>query len=333
MKMFHLTKTFFRLMFVFFFVTAVPVFMLTGCAGPETVPGEEPETEAETAETLEDKEMKKTEAADNGVTEKNLTVAVSIIPQKTFVEKIAGDLVEVVLLVPPGNSPGNYEPTPQEVEQFSQASLYFSIGVPTEEANIMPQAREMEGLEIIDLHGKVSEHYPDRHLDGNGCEGSGRRDPHIWLSPARAKVMVETMADEMARMDEANSDVYLQNAQDFIDELTLLDQELEETFRELENRKFIVFHPAFGYLADDYDLEMHALEFAGKEATPQRMQEIIELAKAEDIRAIFYQQEIDSKQTEAFAEEIGGRTVQLAPLAPNYIENLRKMAQTMAEVL
>ncbi len=333
MKIFHLTKTFFRWMFFFFLVTAVPILMMTGCAGPGAVSDEEPEMEAETAETLEDKEMENTEATGNGATEKNLTVAVSIVPQKTFIEKIAGDLVEVVLLVPPGNSPGNYEPTPREMEQFSQASLYFSIGVPTEEANIMPQAQEMEDLEIIDLHGKVSEHYPDRYLDGNGCEGSGRRDPHIWLSPARVKVMVETMADEMARMDEANRDVYLQNARDYIDELTLLEQELEETFRELENRKFIVFHPAFGYLADDYDLEMHALEFAGKEATPQRMQDIIEVAKAEDIRVIFYQQEIDSKQTEAFAEEIGGRTVQLAPLAPNYIENLRKMAQTMAEVL
>ncbi len=333
MKMFHFTAIFLRWLLVLGLVTAVPIFMITGCAGPEAVPDEETEIEAEAAETYEDKEMAKTEANNNGATEKNLTVAVSIVPQKTFVEKIAGDLVEVVLLVPPGNSPGNYEPTPREMEQFSQASLYFSIGVPTEEANIMPQAREMENLEIIDLHGKVSEHYPDRHLDGKGCEGSGRRDPHIWLSPARVKVMVDVMADEMARMDEANSDLYLQNARDYIDELTMLEQELEETFRELENRKFIVFHPAFGYLADDYNLEMHALEFAGKEATPQRMQEIIDLAKAEDIRVIFYQQEIDSKQTEAFAEEIGGRTVQLAPLAPNYIENLRKMAQTMAEVL
>ncbi len=327
MKMFHLTKTFSRWMFVLFLVTAVPIFIITGCAGPEAVPDEEPEMEAETAETSEDKELEKTEANNNGASEKNLTVALSIVPQKTFVEKIAGDLVEVVLLVPPGNSPGNYEPTPREMEQFSQASLYFSIGVPTEEANIMPQAREMEGLEIIFLHEKVAELFPDRELE------SGRRDPHIWLSPKRAAAMVGIMAEEMAGIDDYNKEIYMQNARTYIDELDALAQEMENTFSKLENRKFIVFHPAFGYLADDYDLEMHALEFAGKEATPQRMQEIIDLAKAEDIRVIFYQQEIDSKQTEAFAEEIGGRTVQLAPLAPNYIENLRKMAQTMAEVL
>ena len=270
----------------------------------------------------------------NAHEKKELKVAVSVVPQKTFVEKIAGDLAEVVLLVPPGYSPGNYEPTPQEMEDFSRASLYFSIGVPTEEANILPQARELDGLEIIDLHGKVGEHYPERQLEEeDSCGDHESRDPHIWLSPARVKVMVEIMAEELARVDEANSELYMQNARAYLEELEELDQELEEIFSNLENRKFIVFHPAFGYLADDYDLQMYALEHGGKEATPQRMQEIIDLARKEDIRVIFYQEEIDSKQSETFAEEIGGQTVKLSPLASNYVENLRLMAETMAEEL
>jgi len=98
-------------------------------------------------------------------------------------------------------------------------------------------------------------------------------------------------------------------------------------------KKFIVYHPAFGYLADDYGLTMVALEQEGKEATPQQLEKIIDLAKKENIKAIFYQEEIDSSQSEAFAEEIGGKTIQLAPLAADYIGNLKNMAETMAEVM
>ena len=78
---------------------------------------------------------------------------------------------------------------------------------------------------------------------------------------------------------------------------------------------------------------MIALEEEGKEATPQTFKEIVDLAKENDIKVIFYQAEVDSRQSEAFAEEIGGRTEQIAPLAPDYIENLEKMADTFAKVL
>ena len=78
---------------------------------------------------------------------------------------------------------------------------------------------------------------------------------------------------------------------------------------------------------------MLALEEEGKEATPQHLQEMIDLAKKEDIKVIFYQEETDSKQAKAYAEEIGGKTAQLAPLAADYIENLEKMAQTIKEAI
>ena len=112
-----------------------------------------------------------------------------------------------------------------------------------------------------------------------------------------------------------------------------MDKQIKNALEGVKDRKFIVFHPAFGYLADDYDLQMYALEENGKEATPQRLQEMVDLAKEENIKAVFYQAEISSKQAESFAEEIGGKTVQLAPLAPDYIENLKNMVTLISEVM
>ena len=119
--------------------------------------------------------------ANKGINKK-LIIAVTIVPEQAFVEAVCGDLVEIVTLVPPGNSPENYEPSPKEMKKFSKASLYFSIGVPTEEANILPNVGDVK---IISLQDEVSSIYQDRTF------ASGGRDPHIWLSPKRVKVMIE----------------------------------------------------------------------------------------------------------------------------------------------
>jgi len=263
------------------------------------------------------------QAKDATVDEKPI-VAVSIVPEQTFVKAVCGDLVDIVTLVPPGSSPENYEPTAKEMEKFSDASLYFSIGVPTEEANILPKAGDVK---VISLQDEVAAVYEDRMFE------SGERDPHIWLSPKRAKVMVEVIAREMSELDPKNKNTYEKNAADYIAQLDEVDQEIKDALEGVESKKFMVYHPAFGYIADDYGLEMYALEEDGKEATAQHLQEMIDLAKKENIKVIFYQKEIDSSQSEAFAEEIDGKTIQLSPLAADYIDNLKNMAQTMEEAM
>jgi zinc transport system substrate-binding protein len=250
-----------------------------------------------------------------------LTVAVTILPQKALVEGVAQGLADVLVIVPAGSSPGNYEPTPMEMEAFSKASVYFTIGVPTEEANILPSATDMT---VVDLPTLVAAAYPDRTFP------SGGRDPHIWLSPKRAIVMVNAIADTLAQVDAANADTYKANAQSYVAELTELDQYIAAAFDGMVSKAFIAYHPAYGYLADDYGLTMYSLEENGKEATPEKMMELVDLAKEKGLTTVFSQAEIDSKQPDAFAEEIGGTKVMLAPLAENYIENLTSMADAIA---
>lgn len=86
-------------------------------------------------------------------------IAVTIVPEQTFVKAVCGDLVDVITLIPPGNSPENYEPTPKEMEKFSKASLYFPIGVPTEKSNILPN---IGNVKVVSLQDEVASVYPDR---------------------------------------------------------------------------------------------------------------------------------------------------------------------------
>lgn len=138
-------------------------------------------------------------------------VAVTIVPEQAFVEAVCGDLVDVVVMVPPGSSPENYEPTSQQMTALSDAELYFSIGVPTEKANILPKVNDLaSNINVISLNNEVSKVYADRTFD------SGERDPHIWLSPKRVIVMINTIAEKMIKIDPENKEVYESNAKQYI---------------------------------------------------------------------------------------------------------------------
>ena len=257
-----------------------------------------------------------------------LIVAVGIVPEAAFVEQVAGDLVEVITLIPPGNSPANYEPSAAEMQALSDAKIYFTLQMPTEQANILPQVEDYnEDLIIVDLRASVNAVYAPRIVD----EASGAIDPHLWLSPKRAIVMVQTIADELSLIDEANRETYQQNANDYITALEALDTDIKDSLNGLDNRSFIMYHAAYGYFALDYDLEMVSIETENKEASATDMQYVVDYALEHDIHTVFYQEEFDDTQAQTIAEEIGGKAEQTAPLSYEYIANLEAFTAVLLD--
>ena len=248
-------------------------------------------------------------------------IAVAIAPLKGFAETIVGDKMEVSLMIPQGASPENYEITSSQMMSFNDAQVYFSLELPAEVNSILPVVSET--TEVIDLKTIVAASYPTLKL---GDED----DPHIWMSIKRSEVMVATMLSEIEKLDPDNRDFYEANAQALLQELSDLDTEVTAALAATDVKEFIAYHPAFQYFADDYGLKMIAIEEDGKEATASQLMEIVDYAKAASIKAIFYQAEIDSSQAESIASEIGGETIQLNPLAEDYIANYREMVDLIS---
>ena len=272
------------------------------------------------------------------IDDSKLNIAVSIVPQETFVKAVGGDLVDVITMIPPGYSPANYQPTPMQIIDFSEADLYLSIGVPAEKANILPKAAELnKNIKIVPLADKVSAVYSHHIISESGHNEENHthieRDPHIWLSPKRVMVMIDVIKDELILLDPDNKSIYEKNAANYIAQLKSVDKEIVEILKGLNQKSFIIYHPAFGYFADDYGLKMVTIEENGKETTVKQIQTVIDFAKKENIKVIFYQEEFDGHQAEIIAKEIGGATVQVAPLSPNYIDNLISIANTFKQVL
>ncbi len=274
--------------------------------------------------------------------ESGLKVAVTIEPQRAFVEKVGKDLVDVTTIIPPGSSPEMYEPSARQIVEINEVEVYFTIGVQSETNNILP---EMNDVPIIHLEDVVSLAYEDRYFGEEEHEEEVHeeeteeehshvgRDPHIWLSIKRVIVMVEAIADELSIIDPENEATYQANAADYIVELEALDLEITELFKDKIDRTFIVYHPSFGYFADDYGLEMLALEEDGKEPSISHLQELIDFARANDIHEIYHQAEVDSEQVQTFARDIDGESVVLNPLDFQYVLAMRSMAQKIAEGL
>ncbi|MEC9490066.1 MAG: zinc ABC transporter substrate-binding protein [Halanaerobiales bacterium] len=278
------------------------------------------------------------------------TVAVTIVPQLEMVKAVTGDRVEVVEMIPRGYSPANYAPSPAEMRAFNQASIYFSMGVPADVQNILPRAEEQSGLEVIKLFERIESKYPHRYFgeeetapevdeeqkekkDEHGHSHQGGRDPHIWLSPARASLMVEIMRDELIEILPEYETEFKENTDQYLEKLEAVDQENQELLADYQGQEILVYHPSFGYFTEHYGLKMLAIEEEGKEPGPRHLQEIIEYARQQGIKNVFYQTEIDSSRARAVAEELGGEIIQLNPLARNYIDNLKVMAKKIAAVL
>jgi zinc transport system substrate-binding protein len=257
-----------------------------------------------------------------------LHVAVSIPPQKYFVEKIGQNHIHVTVMMPPGANPHIYEPKPQQIVALSNVSLYFSIGFPFEKVwlnrflSTYPHLRVIytdEGIEKIPMTSHGGHH-----------EDEGSLDPHIWLSPGLVMVQAATILDALKQIDPQHSDFYTENYNRFMSELGNLDKDLKRLFSEQGHaRKFLVFHPSWGYFAHDYGLEQIAVEVEGKEPKPSDLMRVIETAKLNGIKAIFVQPQFSRKSAKAIASAIHGNVIAADPLAENWKENIERVAQTI----
>lgn len=248
-----------------------------------------------------------------------INVTVSIVPQKYFVERIGGDRVNVAVMVPPGFSPATYEPRPSQIEELSATQIYIRIRVPFEEAWMERIATADENMLIID--------------QSEGIERIGRTDPHIWLSPQLVKIQAQTIYDGLVQVDPGNEGFYRANLDAFLADLDELDAAIRETLSGLQSRKLMVFHPAWSYFARDYGLEMIPVEIEGSEPSAAEMASLIRAAQENDIRVIFAQPEFSTRSAETIAQEIGAQVLLISPLAPDWLDNLRRAAGTFATAL
>lgn len=267
--------------------------------------------------------------ATEGANPARIPVFVTILPQVFFVEQIGGDRVEVTAMVEPGRSPETFEPSPQQLAKLSRAVLYFRVGIGFEEAWLKRVQQMHKGLRIVDTRKGVP--LLASHHSHPGEEAGV--DPHIWVDPRRVRIQAANIERALEEVDPAGSPVYQANLSRFVSALDELDAELKELFRNDPGKKFLVWHPAWGYLADAYGLEQFAIEQEGKEPNAKRLTEILDQTRREGFQILFVPEQTRTRAMESLAKAAGLRIVRLDPLAKDYLVNVRAMAGHIAEGL
>jgi zinc transport system substrate-binding protein len=271
-----------------------------------------------------------------------VAVFVSIAPQKYFVQQIGKNLVDIQVMIPAGANLHIYEPKPKQMVAIARARLYFAIGIEFEKARLKkisranPQMKVVhtdQGIQKIPMaahphRDEKSEHHAETETGKDKeHQASSGLDPHIWLSPPLVRKQARAILMALQEVDPAHHSTYEGNYQTFVAEIADLDNELKNIFSGKRGFQFLVFHPAWGYFARTYGLQQLPAEIEGKNPKPAQLRELIDHARENDIKVIFVQPQFSARSAEIIAREIGGQVVLADPLAEDWADNLRKVAQ------
>ncbi len=256
-----------------------------------------------------------------------LQISASIFPIYDLTRRIAGPDADVKLLLPPGHNEHSFDPTPKDIESAARSKVGVMVGlgldpwmeklmkdaapgarvvkvgdrVPTltikddpigdEEAD---KAREEQAKKT----GKKDEHDDHEHE-------KGAMDPHVWLDPERARLMVRAIAEELGKADSAHAIAYRERATAIDKSLEALDKELETRTKALTTRGFVTFHGSFQYFADRYKLSILAViePFPGSQPTGEYIQKVLGVIKEKKVSALFSEPQLDPRPAKVLADE------------------------------
>lgn len=250
-----------------------------------------------------------------------MRISVSVLPQACFVERVAGSHATVHVMIPKGANPETYEPTPQSLVALTDSRIYVKVGapgLPFEERYLRTAFDRNRQLTVVNMSDGL------KFREG---------DPHVWTSPAAVRIAVQNIARVLIAQDPTNAGVYRSNLRAVLQEIETLDREIRQALSKSKGYAFMVFHPAWGYFADEYGLVQLAIEEEGKPVNAGHIRQMVDLARSKGIRAIFIQKGFDSKSARAVAREIGGEILETDPLAQEWFSGMRSFTRLLAPVL
>jgi zinc transport system substrate-binding protein len=278
-------------------------------------------------------------------------VVVSVAPQAFFVNRIAGDRVDVEVLVPPEQDPHTYVPTAQQVAHLEHAAALFCIGMPFEAALVSRLDAAGLHVGVVDTNAnlKTEEAFwvvrqerggqavPPASSSAPASGASGLIDldvdGHTWLCPHLVRGQATMMAQTLEQIDPENAQSYSDNLAKFQADLDSLDELIADALEPVKGGTFYVVHPGFGYFAQAYGLGQEAIEPDGHAPSPARLAELAGQARTQGVRTIFIQRQYSDRSARMLADQIGAEVLPLDGMSPDYMNNLLDIAHKIQDAL
>ena len=277
-------------------IILILLYILVGCS-PMNSTGEE---------NLDDSKLEV-----NDTMETKVKIYTSFYPLYDFTKKVGGDLVDTEVVVGDGVDPHSFDPSPRLIAEMETADIFIYNGLGMEpwvdgvlenlkdKGTIIIQASE--GLDIMDYNEEEHYHEEEHHHE------HGQQDPHIWMDPMNTIKISEGVKEALVGMDSDNAQIYEENFIKFKGDIENLDDDFKEALRDVKNRKILVSHSAFRYLARRYDLEEIAVSGVSphEEPSPTRLAELTKEAEKHNLKYIFFESLANPKTAETLGKEAG----------------------------
>jgi zinc transport system substrate-binding protein len=249
-----------------------------------------------------------------------INVVVSFNALKEFAQAVGGDKISVKVIVPEGTEPHDFEPKPRDMESINQAQVFIYNGLNMEtwvdktlaaiDNKKLLSVNASKGIDIIQINGQT--------------------DPHIWLSLKNAQIEANNILESLVKVDVKNKAYYEKNYADFISKLQKLNEDYRSKFETVSNKNFVTGHAAFAYLCRDYNLKQNSVEdvFAEGEPTPQKLKDLVDFCKENNIKVIFMEELASPKVSETLAAEVGAKvekiyTIESKEDGKDYLESMK----------
>ena len=255
-------------------------------------------------------------------------LTVTLEPLRYFTEAIAGNNYEVVSMVPKGSSPESYDPTPQQLVNFSKSQAYFRIGyIGFEQAWMKKLEANCPNMKVYDTSKGIDLIRDKGHWHGDHFHEGGV-EPHVWNSTQNALIIADNIYQALCELDSTHQEDY-QKRLDVLKQTIRQTNANVHTLLENADSTFLIYHPALSYFARDYGLKQVCIEEGGKEPSPAQLKALIETCRNENVHTIFVQQEFDQRNAQLIANELGVNIVSINPLSYDWVKEMIRIAEAL----
>ena len=265
------------------------------------------------------------------------SIVVGIPPVSAIAERIVGDSLQVVCLLPKGGNPETYEPTVSQIAQVEQSDAFLYVNETGFEAVIAHRIHDGAGVPGINVSKGIEMLYgthgdcPHHHHHGESCDHSHEADPHVWSSAKNARIIAANILSVLQEIDSDRMDYYTANYNRLIAEIDSLDSHLSHILAPHRGKAFVVWHPSLGYFARDYELEQISIGgMENKETSVKQLKDRIEAATKRNVQVFVIQQNYDSRQAQLLNEHLEARIVEIDPLSADWAQQLIDVADAFA---
>ena len=279
--------------------------------------------------------------------EDSIKVVTSFYPMYLLASNVVKDIDNVELINMTNSATGclhDYSLTTDNIKLLEVCDVFIINGAGMESfldkvLEQKPDLKIIDTSEGIELIKSDYEEESDNHDHDHDHDHDEEYNPHVWLSVENAIKQVENIENKLIEYNSINKDKYSQNAREYIEQLSNLDNKIHSELDNIKNKNIVTFHEAFPYFAKEYGLNIVGVvqREAGSEPSAKELQETIEKIKKLDVKAICVEPQYSTKAAETISKETNVKVYTLDPIVTeesknsSYIDIMNKNLETLKE--